>query len=346
MTLQEIFNRINANYNTVTSLSNSIYTPYMVAIDTHWGKARIYADRIVKGGYQTWHDVAYATEDFAFEIVWLLEVFIDEIFSTTFSIKGTLQTIFNTYMAYVVNDVINSVQFVQTEMYKEVDFLAAGVDASILGMENYLNKEVDFLAASVDASILGMEDYLDSEVNAMHAEIDLLSIDVISWIDAAVANLADTLNARIEEVNINLTARVNFLETWTQIIVQAVYEYVDFLNAEMLAYINEANSTLYFYINNRVKELNEEILSVQNTLNARITIEVNILSDEIAIVEISLTDKINELINTTGWNFTFFDLFTFTPELSLLRVLLRSETEFKQYKPYWQALFAKVLAED
>lgn len=324
MSLQDIFDDINSNYNKVKSLSDSIYTPYKSDIDQHWREADYYSRRAGDWIYTDWQYFNSAIYSYARNIVWLLDHFVDEMFLTTASVESSLQTIFNTYMARVVRDVINSVQYVETEMYQEIDFVVDIVNASISDLENYLNSEVD----------------------ALHDEIDLLSIDVISWIDAAVANLADVLNIRIDEVNTNLTARIDFLETWTQLMVQAVYDYVDFLNAEMLAYVNEANSTLYFYIDARVKELDNYITTVQNSLNDRITIEVNALTDEIEAVEISLTDKINELIDTTTWNFTFFDLFTFTPELSLLRVLLRSDAEFERYKPYWQALFAKVLAED
>lgn len=324
MTLQQIFNNINVNYDGVKSIANSIYTPYKLAIDSHYAYLQKFVD---DADYYVGHNlietvqlIGYATR----RVIWLLEDFIDEMFLTAGSIESNIQTIFNYYMAWAITNIQTAVRFVQTEMYNEVDFLAD----------------------NVNAAIFDLQDYLDSEVNAMHAEIDLLSIDVITWIDAAVANLADTLMGRIEEVNTNLTARVDFLEDWTAKMVQALYDYVDIRNTEMLAYINDTNSTLYFYINNRVKELDSYITSVQNGLNNRITYEVNILTSKIAATEISLTDKINELIDTTGWNFTFFDLFTFKPELSLLRVLLRPEAEFKRYKPYWQALFARILEED
>jgi len=324
MTLAQLFGQINANYNTVKSLTNAIYTPYRTAIDTHWGAAEVYEKGIKYGVYYTAGNFKENVWWYSREILYLLEDFVTEMFLTAASTKGKLQSIFNTYMGNVVSNVKSAVQLVQTEMYNEVDFLAD----------------------VVDSSILDLQDYLDAEVNAMHAEIDLLSIDVITWIDAAVANLADTLMGRIEEVNTNLTARVDFLETWTQGMFQAIYDYVDIRNSEMLSYINEANNTLYFYINNRVKELDNYINEVQNSLHSRIAMEVNALNRDMQALEISVTDMINDLITTTGWNFTFFDLFTFRPELSLLRVLLRPDTEFKRYKPYWQALFAKVLEED
>ena len=271
MTLGQLFAQINANYNTVKALSTAIYTPYKTAINTHYDKAEIYEKGIKYGVYYTAGNFKENVWWYSREILSLLYDLIDEFYVTAGSVKSSLQSIFHTYMARVVTDVENAVQLVQTEMYNEVDFLAD----------------------TVDASILNLEDHLESEVNAMHAEIDLLSIDVITWIDAAVANLADTLNARIEEVNTNLTARVDFLETWTQTMVQAIYNYVDIQNAEMLSYINEANSTLYFYINNRVKELDSYITSVQNELNVRISNEVNRLASEISTLEVSLLKKIS-----------------------------------------------------
>ena len=322
--MQQIFNQINSNYNDVKTLANQIYEPVRNDIDFQWAWADHFSRGAVTYMNTNWASFNREIWQFSRSILSSLEKLIDEMFMSAFSTRSKIQDIFNYSMAWVVEKVKSAVLFVQDEMYTEVDLLKD----------------------SMDASIYDLELYLDSEVERMHNAVDLLSIDVITWIDAAVGNLADTLMSQIEEVNTNLTARIDFIETWTAQMFQAIYDYVDIRNEEMLAYINDANATLYIYINSRVKELDNYIGQVQNDLNARLTSEVNILLDIIQATEVTLTDKINKLAETTGWNFSFFDLFTFKPELSLLRVLLRSDAEFERYKPYWQALFARILAED
>ena len=324
MTLQEIFDKINSNYRQVEILASQIYMPVRNDIDSHYSKAEFYEGEIKYGVYHYAGNFKEAVWFYSQEINWLLESLIDEVFMTAFSTRNKLQDIFNYSLAWVVADVQSAVQIVSDEMWGMVD---------------------DVRVDTWDA-INDLESYIHSEVTRMYERMDLLSVDVISWIDAAVGDLANTLVSQIEEVNTNLTARIDFMETWTQGMFQAIYDYVDIRNAEMTAYINEANSTLYVYINNRVKELDNYIGSVQNELNARITIEVNRLSDTIEVTRISLTEKINELVTETGWNFTFFELFTFRPELSLLRMLTRSKDTFDYWKPYWQAFFARIFDED
>lgn len=324
MTLQDIFDDINSNYNTVKSLSNQIYTPLRSDIDQNWTWAKIYSDDARYWIYTDWQyfnsNIWLSTR----EIIWLLEEFIDQMFMTAHSTESKLQDIFNYYLAYVVTDVQRAVEFVELEMWDAVEQTRIDVWDEINDLESYIH----------------------DEVTRMYNEMDRLSQDVIGWIDAAVADAVEEMYIAIEEVNETLTTRIANLEELVAVYNQQVYDYIDIQIADLTTYIDQANATLYVYINNRVLELETLIAAVEANLHDRITIEINGVTAVIGEVEASLTIQIEDLADTTGWNFTFFDLFTFTPELSLLRTLLRSDEDFNYYKPYWQALFARVFKED
>lgn len=242
----------------------------------------------------------------------------------TDSIAGGLRSIFNTHLYNVFRNVQQASVFIEDALYDEVYNLALTVDNELLLIEQAL---------------------LD-EMETVRDQIDLLSVDVTGWIDAAVADLNTTLTARIDDVDTTLSQRIDDLDAWVANAVNSLYNYIDGQIAQLLVYTDDAINTLYVYINNRIKEVNNKIVGVENRLTSRLNSEIDAMEQKLRATEITLTSRIEEAMALADYNFTFFDLFTFRPELSLLRVLLRSEGEFNRFKPYWQALFAKVFAEE
>ncbi len=99
--------------------------------------------------------------------------------------------------------------------------------------------------------------------------------------------------------------------------------------------------------------IHTEILKLEKVLDKR---RVDVVSDIMVIMvnaELRISDKIqtvssklNTEIARTSWNTGFFSIFQVRPELSFLKVLLRDQQTFDEFKPYWQALFTRVMAED
>lgn len=324
MTLNEMFSQVNANYATVNAIAGSVYNPGRTVIDTYHGKADYYAKLAWSKVSSYTSDIITALSLSTNNIVWTLTSFINEMFYSVQSIRNNIYSIFNEPMAYVVS----------------------WIESAIALVESDLRARVDYAEYTVSQSIADMESYLDSEVSALRSELDSMSENMLAWLSEEIAALTLATDNKIAVVTQDIESGIASVNEYITQTSAEIYNHIQLRDEQLMAQIVIVSDTLFDYVNSEVKKIEVTMANILRSVSFKIASEVNRLEQMISVSTLSLTAKIDALAETSLWRYSFFDLFTFRPELSLLRVLLRSETDFEVYKPYWQALFARVLAED
>lgn len=191
------------------------------------------------------------------------------------------------------------------------------------------------LKRRLGARIGKVYDYIDDEIFTIYADIDTKYAEVTAYVDTKATEAIDYIDGVVDEIN-----------TILESITAEVYAYVDTsietaisdINTEFASVREEMDNKLWILqaaLVERIDYITSELLVAMFNMEMRIMGDVRTIEDRVRIMDAAIS-----------WRQVFFGIFMSKPELSFLEVLLRDEEKFAEYKPYWQALLTRVMAED
>lgn len=228
-------------------------------------------------------------------------------------LQGQINAIETINVAEIKSYVDEAILDLQSDILIDINTLKNNMVDRLESVDTYINEEVLFLAGRIDSSFGILQADIEAKAASIRQYVDTLGGDIYAHITAQrsgiIAEARALISAGMEAVNLRIDDIITTFDTKLATLQTAVKTYVD----------NIASDILVLLVNTELR-----------------------VTDQIQKVGFRVT----ALSTTSAWRAGFFDIFRSVPELSFLQVLLRDKEKFAEFKPYWQALFTRVMAED
>lgn len=346
MTLNEIFASINGWVGTVDDIIGDLTDP-----DTTWinkylndaGDMRSYIYSIIRTNSQT-HIQKIA--EFVVNILDSYQYLVYEYDDAISEIRLGVARAFRTYYDRITWQLESAIALTWNEMVDIENYLMAQI-ADIEGVSlQVLYDEVDRVDADLRGVIAAIEVEQADQHDGLWSEIERAAGTVYDYVTSEVTALATTVSTWVSELWTYVTSIMDWLTT----------KFSEFYT-QITDWVSNSISAVYARLSREVSTLMDTIIdyydraeSLVNTAKAWLVSEIGRLGTTLrglidaAIAEV--TDLLADLELLTDWRFAFFNLALSYPELGFLQVLNRDDETFNRFKPYWQALLARVMAED
>lgn len=298
----------------------------------------------------------------------VLKELVDNVDSTIEARFSRIEHIFNDHLEKItdyIEDAVNLVnqsgsmdyEYVDTEIYwavydvnLELDNISRRIDditsINLSEVEALIDEAVTDLWTDTLLTIHIVNSELSERIDALDKYTAGELQRVKNWAGRQIDTMRDYVNAAAADITAYVDALGGDIVEWVNIKLGAAKQYIDNSVADALVDVDVAMEEVR-------KVLNQRITKVKKTLNEKREAVVDDLVVIITNTELRIMDKVQNvsgrvtsLTDTTDWRSGFFDIFRANPELSFLQVLLRDENKFAEFKPYWQALFTRVMSED
>ncbi len=233
---------------------------------------------------------------------------------------------------------------------------------------NEIQESETYVLGRIDSVESDIQQRLTTELSALDADlriaIDAITVDQDDEVDSLWEEITRVASEIYDSVTGQITGLVNTVTTWVDELWEYVTSIMDWLSTrfnefytQITDWVTETLSSIRARITREVSGRMEHIVdyyerakSHVKTAKAWLVSEIgrlgNTLRALIQTVISEVTDLLDDLAMLTDWRFAFFNLALSFPELGFLQVLNRDDETFNRFKPYWQALFARVMEED
>ena len=346
MTINELFAGVNGFLAEVDVIIDSLTDPNRTTIDQYYDLAWANYQEMLN-----WHTSSYNNLDkyTGLTIRYLLysyDKLVKEYDDTISEIRLGVDKAFTDYydqitykLEYAIGLTWNEIQESETYVLGQI----AAVQDVILNTVNADLAELDTkLTGMIDAVRLEFEEQDDS----LLTKILDAAAEVYDYVTSQVSAMLTTVSTWLDE----LWDYVGSIMTWLGDKFNEFYIQITDWVSESISAVYARLSTEVTSLMGHIEDYYNRAESLVSTAKAWLVSEINRLGDTLrglldaAIVEV--TDLLDNLALLTDWRFTFFNLSLSFPELSFLQVLNRDEETFNRFKPYWQALFARVMEEE
>ncbi len=293
---------------------------------------------------------------------------VDNIDSTIEKRFAWVQHIFNDHLETIINYIEDAVYLVNQSGSMDYDY----VDNEIYWAVWDVNQELDIISRRIDdiagPALSDIEGLIEDAVTEVWTDT-LLSINTVKKnLLGKIGSVEDHVDAQIFWLAVKIDTMIEIERAYVDAQAASIKAYVDSLGGDIMYIINLKHSAAKGYTRAKIEEamidvgvavdsvrveLTDAITKVREDLKKYIDNITDLLFIAIINAELRIHDEIQAvsgsirvLSATTNWRAGFFDIFRSNPELSFLQVLLRDDTKFAEFKPYWQALFTRVMAED
>lgn len=288
--------------------------------------------------------------------------------------KLTAQAIWN--VERVTKAAIN---YIDGTLREHIDWIKSMILPNLKDISDLVERAIKAIDASggvsqryVDDAIYDATRPLIGEINALNTTIGNLNFFSRAKVKGLITEAEDRvygyIDDEIEILEAALDVEVLLLEARIDDVVTTAIKYIDDKEDEIYAYLVSRFRYAKAYIDNEITKLKGDVAINMQVLESAISEGLVLLEgvldkrrqklvEDIGVALVNLElhlggqifevqARVSTLASTGNWRAGFFDIFRSTPELSFLQVLLRDEAKFAEFKPYWQALFTRVMSED
>lgn len=345
MTLDQLWQKVNSEYSKVKSASS--YTSLEL-----WDRVWIHGAYVQD--YLWWIDSQYSPD--LRESMWRMRTVTEHVLALIKEgyailenkIDAThfnLQDLFHRYMENIVDYIKQAVNLVWNEAAGGGGGLREYIDDAISGVQYQLSSEIHAVVNMVDSEISGVKNLVTQKYNEVKGWVESTFGGVWDWITESV----DDIWQRSKDYAMQLFADA-------EIMIAAIYDDLGdailAVRTSMINYYYKARQyaeTLFTqvtdFINTAIGDLERTIDTVRGEIKAWVDRQLAEVMKNVLVVVDTVQEVIDQLSILVDWRFRFFNWFVRRPELSMLKVLIRSDEDFNYYKPYWQAFIARVLEE-
>lgn len=345
MTLAEINNQIN-----IAQSNIDMRTAYIKGLLSSAANENI--QLATAGVYSYWTNVHYRTMDAVRDLSWgvvyihrALENLVADYYTISDETRQQINAIVNIEYRKIVDYVQSALSQIESQSGVTIDEVNAIVNSKVNEVESSLNIQMSSLQLNVDNTLAAVSNELNSNIDEVNNRVD----DVESSFFDSIASTAgeiyttvmdwvDLLWEGVESAYQWATDKVNAM--YTQIYTWAVKEF-----DELASYVAVGFQNLSLKVANAINTTMVAITSTYNELSALINLSITTLEETVNATIESISTWLTDLSISMDWRFNFLNIALNLPELSILQVLTRPEESFEKYKPYWQALFARIIEE-
>lgn len=346
MSLNSIFDSINSKVATVNSIVNSINTPQMDLINDYLDTVNRCLLPIRYENFNNIWEYAHLVGYTLYHLGLSYKELVDEYYDSILSIKSAVDRSFSDYYDLITYEMESAIQTTWNEINNSetrIDNRISQVESDIIlrledeidANESILTDMVNTLEAQTGLQLSDLLNTVTTTASAIYDYISETTSEIYNKVNVWIDELWEYVRSFMEWVTGEFKAYYNTVRQWIIDKSIEIYKHVAVVAKELALLIEDAVSTAWRYANNVKKALMTELSNLDIALRSLVAKGVNEVKS--ALTEISLV---------TDWRFQFLNIFMSYPELSFLQVLTRDEVLFQKYKPYWQALFARVLTDE
>jgi len=346
MTLNELFDSINMKVGTVYGIVDSLQDPIRTYIDQNLTSALYFY-----GEMQKWHTSSYDNLDKFTDLTikYLLVSYgqlVKEYDDKISDIRLGIDQAFNSYYRYIVNELETAISLTWNEIEESETYLLGQIEAAKNEVINTMAGQLNEVDTRLGDRITVIEDMLIGEEESLWDKILAVGEKALDDLTTAITDITATVSGWIDDLwtyvgTIVEDLATKFSQFWTQI--------TDWVS-ETLTSIRERITREVNKLMISIESFYRRAESLVNTAKAWLVSEINRLGETLrGLIDAAIRqvqDLLDDLALLTDWRFAFFNLSLSFPELGFLQVLNRDDETFKRFKPYWQALFARVMEEE
>jgi len=346
MTLNELFVKINTQVAAVDSIIGALTDPVRQYIDQRLNQAIYYSDYIARQNLQHGVDLDRSQTAAIKYLIISYGMLVKEYDDKISDIRSGIDTAFTTYY----DSITRKIQMAIGQTWNEIQESETYVLGQIAAVQNVILNKVNADLTELDTKLTGMIDAVRTELDAkddsLLGKILDAAAEVYDYVTAQVSAMMTTVSSWLDE----LWDYVGSIMTWlTNKFNEFYVQIVDWVT-ETLSAIGARITRVKRKLTDLIVDYYERAKTLVNNAKAWLVSEIGRLGDTLrgllnaAIAEVK--GLLDDLALLTDWRFTFFNLSLSFPELGFLQVLNRDNETFNRFKPYWQALFARVMEED
>jgi len=237
----------------------------------------------------------------------------------------------------------NAIAFTSNKVDERFGVVANRVSELESSVYSRLANEIDASESWLESLIATLEGWTGIQLSDLATVIDDTAGEIYTYIAEGTATMINTVSTWIDEIWAYVGSFIDWVQLEFETYYYAVQGWIADQAAEIYGAINTAIKDLTAFVSREVAVVWRQIINVQVTLREMImTLEATLrawVRAGLNEIEAMLAD-LNVLAD---WRFQFLNIFMSKPELSFLQVLTRDEAEFQRFKPYWQALFTRIM---
>lgn len=346
MGLNDIFTSINNKVAAVDAIINALQDPNLQYIDQNLTAAQFYTNEVLNWDrvymMDLLDDVSLAMKYLVISYGQLVDEYDDKISDTRLGVDQA----FTTYYDSITRKIQQAIGLTWNEIQESETFVLSEIDAVERGVLETLTTELDWLDVELRGVIDTIKTEQAEENDGLWAEITRAAGEIYDTVTGQITSLVNTVSTWVDE----LWAYVDTIMTWLEDRFSGFYTQIVDWVSETLTSIRQRITREVNTLMGHIESFYNRAESLVNTAKAWLVSEINRLGETLrgllnaAIVEV--TDLLDNLALLTDWRFAFFNLSLSFPELGFLQVLNREDDTFNRFKPYWQALLARVMEEE
>lgn len=367
ISLNDLWAQIYKYYRATTAIVSKLVTPSNYAVEQYLKEARYRAGYIKRS---TWDEVRSAISQIKSIIVTITSA-ISKTYEwssgITSAARSVLRNIISGYIQPSLIAIETAVNRVNNQLDSEIGKIESRVNSIIDDMKIWVNDEMDAILLVMQSEIDNVTMTLNTEIDTLYDIIGDEIYDVHNYIDEELSDMRTNVQGSIDEVYSYIETRTATLKAEADSLFTGITAWIEEKTTNIFAEIVKVSDAVYSFIRRQVSSVTTwvtglidkvylAIAQVYNDAVAEIRFWRGVLSKQIDTQIKSVVDQVNSIIESlrgyiatlvqlADWRFQYFSIFLSLPELSFLKVLTRSESDFVKYKPYWQALFARIMSE-
>lgn len=345
MTLNEYFTQINGYVASVDSIIGALNDPVRRYIDQYYNAAMSYRTTLSNFSLNNFHAIDAAQSKAILHLLGSYGRLINEYDAKISDIRSGVDRAFTDYYDRITRKLTYAIGLTWNEIQESETYILG----QIAGLEDVILNKVNADLTQLDTKLTGM-------INAVRAELDAQDDSLLAKILDAAAEVYDYVTSQVSSLMNVVSAWLDELWDYVGSIMTWLTNKFNEFYIQITDWVSQSISAVYARLRTEVDSLMghitdyyERAKTLVNTAKAWLVSEINRLGETLrgllnaAIAEVQ--DLLADLALLTDWRFTFFNLSLSFPELSFLQVLNRDDDTFNHFKPYWQALLARVMEE-
>lgn len=343
MDLPQLWSEVDSYYNQVTDIAYNLIEPYTTLLTAASYKVSTYANLFIEkyGGYAQTFDGMIANVFRSVEET--MRHLVKDYIKVTQGIKDGLISIYNSYFKPVILRIKQGVDWIWYQVRLLTNDIMGWIEDKAVQIKSWTMTKLADLSIWIDDSFTLV-------YNDISTRVSNLWDDTLKAVAAVKTWMTDTLFDLKTAVWDAIQGAYEYIATEAQEIYQSIADGAEAIKNWTLSKIGDVTKyvlSLYKEIKDLtlgwIEDLRQKAVLMYEEVKASLVTAIEWVSTKIETAVHELKDLLNKLSGVVDWRFQFLNLFMIFPEISLLTVLNRESTFFDRYKPYWQALFLRVM---
>lgn len=345
MTLDDLWSKVNSNYATVKSLSNSVSLNLWSATQYWYDRLDGDLDDLLQANWST-HKTAFGkTWESLADIKYLIRDNFQLLDSKIDAASTKIDSLFYTYMNNVVRYIKDAVDLVWNEAVGGSGGFEEYVDDAIAAVQYQIATEIDAVMWNVDESINTVKSWIAEKYTSLTSWVSETYDEIVGWLDGGIESLWQDFKAYAGELFANAEKLIAQLYDDLGDAILAVRTSIINYYAQLKGYVDETLTKAKSYVDIGIENVKRAIVRSANEIQIWVSDLIDTINAGINLALKHIEDGLDQLGILSDWRFQFFNWSVIRPELAMLNMLTRTDETFNYWRPYWQAFFSRVLEE-